>query len=110
MAEIHYRLRGEIDVATAPLLRSELAALISQNGANVVVDCAHLDFIDSTGVAVLLEAQSRLNADGRHFSIVNVSGGPRRILEGLGLADLLRLDGDGEGVERERESMDAHRS
>jgi len=110
MAEIHYGLRGEIDLASAPRLRSELSSLISQDGANLVIDCTRLDFIDSTGVTVLLEAHQRLHADGRDMSIVNVSGGPRRILEGLGLTDLFRLARDHPAADRDPSSIDAGHS
>ena len=106
MAVVNYRLCGEIDVANAAQLRSELSALINDGAANLVIDCAHLGFIDSVGVTVLLEAHQRLSSDGRQLSIVHVSGGPLRILEGLGLADLLRLEGGGEAGERDRESTD----
>jgi len=107
MAEIHYRLRGEVDANTAPRLRAKLRSFIGREGTNLVVDCTHLVFIDSVGVTVLLEAQRRLDAEGRHMSIVNVSGGPRRVFERLGLADLLRPARDGTATDRGRPSVDA---
>ena len=107
MAEIHYSLRDEIDAATAAQLRAALAELIREDGADLVIDCTLLNFIDSTGVAVLLEANQKLDTDGRHMSIVNVSGRPRRVLEALGLSDLLRLDHDGEATHWGPASTDA---
>ena len=92
MAEIRHTVSGEIDLSTAPLLRSDLARLISANDGDVFVDCAQLTFIDSTGVAVLLEANQKLEADGRHLVILNVQRGPRLVFESLGLSDLLRFE------------------
>ena len=92
MAEIRHTVSGEIDLSTAPLLRSDLARLISANDGDVFVDCAQLTFIDSTGVAVLLEANQKLEADGRHLVILNVQRGPRVVFESLGLSDLLRFE------------------
>jgi anti-sigma B factor antagonist len=92
MAENRYRMSGEVDLSTAPLVRSELARLISADDAHLLIDCAQLTFIDSTGVAVLLEANQKLEAGGRHLLLLNVQRGPRRVLETLGLSDLLRFE------------------
>ena len=92
MAEIRHTVSGEIDRSTAPLLRSDLTRLISANDGDVFVDCGQLTFIDSTGVAVLLEANQKLEADGRHLVILNVQRGPRLVFESLGLSDLLRFE------------------
>jgi anti-sigma B factor antagonist len=92
MAENRYRMSGEVDLSTAPLVRADLARLISADDAHLLIDCAQLTFIDSTGIAVLLEANQKLEADGRHMLILNVERGPRRVFEALGLTDLLRFE------------------
>ena len=93
MSEYRYCLRGDIDIETAPQLRSDLKLALAR-GSHLLIDCAHLRFIDSTGVAVLLEVHAELEADGRHMLIQNVQRGPRLILEALGLTDLLRYERD----------------
>jgi len=85
-----YRLHGEVDTATALHVRLDLRRAINTSGADLVVDCSDVSFIDSTGVAVLLEANRKLEVDGRKMLVVNVPPGPRRVFEALGLADLLR--------------------
>ena len=92
MAESRYTLRGEVDIEVAFRIRAELQALVARDGAHLLIDCSQLVFIDSSGVAVLLEANRDLEDDGRHMLIVNVPKGPRRVFEVLGLADLLRYD------------------
>jgi len=92
MAENRYRLSGEIDLSSAPQVRADLARIVSTDDGHLLVDCAQLTFIDSTGIAVLLEANQKLEADGRHMLIVNVQRGPRRVFETLGLTDLLRVE------------------
>ena len=92
MSELRYSLRGDVDIVTAPHVRADLHALIARDGAHLLIDCAQLNFIGATGVAVLLEANRDLEADGRHVRIVNVPEGPRRIFEVLALTDLLRYD------------------
>jgi len=90
MMEYCCRLHGQLDAAMAPQVRLELRHAINSSGADLVVDCTDVSFIDSTGIAVLLEANRKLEADGRKMLIVNVSPVPRRVFEALGLTDLLR--------------------
>ena len=73
-------------------LRLDLMAIVARDHHHLLVDCSGLTFIDSSGVAVLLEVNRELETDGRHMLIVNVPRTPRRVFEALGLADLLRYD------------------
>ena len=89
MADLQYMLRGEIDVRTAPDVRADLHALIQTSAELLRVDCAELTFIDSTGIAVLLETEHELQRRDQHMCIINVRPGPRQVFELLGLSDLL---------------------
>jgi anti-anti-sigma factor len=90
MSEHCYCLRGEVDIVEAPRVRADLQDAIARDGAHLLIDCSQLTFIDSSGVAVLLETHRDLKADGRHMLVVNVPEAPRRVFEALGLSDLLR--------------------
>jgi anti-sigma B factor antagonist len=61
---------GEVDVYTAPRLRERLAELVDGGARNVVVDLARVDFLDSTGLGVLVGAHKRLRLAGGTFSLV----------------------------------------
>ena len=105
MSEYRYCLQGEVDLDSASQLRAELKRGLDKEGASLLVDCSRLTFIDSTGVAVLLEANAKLEADGRHMLLLNVRGGPRVVFESLGLTDLFRYERDGtpsEGAKTKR--------
>ena len=52
--------RGEIDVATSPLLRSELASVLAQGPDEVTLDLSGVSFVDSSGLGVLVGALKRL--------------------------------------------------
>lgn len=53
---------GEVDVATAPRLRKEAIALVGGGHHRVVLDLEAVDFMDSTGLGVLIGVLRRLNA------------------------------------------------
>ena len=61
---------GEVDVYTAPKLRERLVELVDSGARNVVVDLGRVDFLDSTGLGVLVGALKRLRAAGGTFGLV----------------------------------------
>jgi anti-anti-sigma factor len=92
MAERRYALRGEVDLAAVEQIQPDLMGVIAHDRHHLLVDCSALTFIDSSGIAMLLEADRELEADGRHLLIVNVPEVSRRVFEVLGLTKLLRDD------------------
>lgn len=63
-------VRGEVDVYTAPVLRARLTELIDGGARRVVVDLGGVDFLDSTGLGVLVGALKRLRAAGGSLALV----------------------------------------
>src|SRR5689334_14487449 len=61
---------GEIDVYTAPQLRERLIALVENGARQVVVDLTRVEFLDSTGLGVLVGALKRLRAVHGDLSLV----------------------------------------
>ena len=92
MDEFRYALSGEVDLAVAPQLREDLRVIVLASDTDLVVDCTHLTFIDSTGITVLLEAHRDLKKRGRELYVANVQTTARTAFEVLGLRDLLRYD------------------
>lgn len=76
---------GEIDVATAPELRDQLVALITDGSAHVIMDLEDVDFIDSTGLGVLVGAVRRARAADGDVRLVCTNS---RILKIFGVTGL----------------------
>ncbi|MFI6089011.1 STAS domain-containing protein [Streptomyces sp. Je 1-332] len=55
---------GELDHHTADLLREPLEACLDDGFSRLVVDCSRLEFMDSTGLNVLLGARLKAEAAG----------------------------------------------
>jgi len=61
---------GEIDVYTAPRLREAIVAAVDAGHTRLIVDVRKVDFLDSTGLGVLVGALKRVRADGGSLDIV----------------------------------------
>jgi len=91
MAERHFYLRGELEAANAPAVQASLNDAAAFD-TDLVVDCADLTFIDSSGIAVLVRTQQMLAARGRRLRIVNARASTERLFQVTGLTELLHPD------------------
>jgi anti-sigma B factor antagonist len=58
-------VRGELDLDTAPQLEEPLEETLSGAGArSIVIDLSHCEFIDSTGIALIVKAWQRYDREG----------------------------------------------
>ena len=87
----HIRVRGELDVLTAPRLAAHLDSVVRQPGGDVVLDLHEVDFIDSAGLQLLLSAQRRLMRRSRRLSVVCGPGPVRSVIELARLGATLRV-------------------
>jgi anti-sigma B factor antagonist len=82
-------LRGEMDLANAETAGSILREALS-SGRSVVVDLAKLEFLDSTGVALLVAAM-RSDSDGQLSFLPSEHIAVRRLLKLTGLDERMNL-------------------
>jgi anti-sigma B factor antagonist len=78
-------LRGEIDVYTAPRLRQAIIDLVEGGARHIVVDMGAVDFLDSTGLGVLVGGLKRVKVQDGELSIVTSQDKIRKIFDITGL-------------------------
>ena len=78
-------VRGEVDIATAPQLREKLVELASQGAQKVVVDLEGVDFLDSTGLGVLIGGMKRLRGLDGDLTLVCTQPRILKVFEITGL-------------------------
>jgi anti-anti-sigma factor len=81
------RVRGEVDLLTAPTLRAALAVLIEQR-QDLVLDLALLEFMDAAGLGVIADISARLAISGR---AITVRSAPSQTLWLLDITELDRI-------------------
>jgi anti-sigma B factor antagonist len=81
-------LTGELDVSTAGRLYEELAALTREGMIHVALDLRDLEYIDSTGISVLIAEHKRTAAAGGELIILMPHRQVRRVFEVSGLMEI----------------------
>jgi anti-sigma B factor antagonist len=86
-------VRGEIDLATADAVRADLHGAFERSGT-VVLDLREVDFMDTQGLAVVIEAQQAAADDGTRFAITRAPDHVHRLFDMIGLTPRLTVVDD----------------
>lgn len=78
-------IAGEIELCTCASFRSSLASCLADGIAHLTIDLTQVDFMDSSGLHVLMEATRELTKRGGSVSLRNPCHTVRRLLEISGL-------------------------
>jgi anti-sigma B factor antagonist len=84
-------LGGELDLVSSPSLEEALVGASASGAELIIVDLRKLEFMDSTGLHLLVTAQQRAHEAGRRFAIIRGSDHIQRLFELSGIGELLRV-------------------
>lgn len=82
---------GELSLAEAPILERHLSEALAAASSTIVVDLAGVEFIDSTGLSVLVRAQQQASERGVEFGVQNPRAQAHRLLSLTGLEERLTI-------------------
>lgn len=85
------RVIGELDLATAPRLREEIVALVSSGVCAVTVDLIRLEFIDSTGLSVLVTTLKHMREHGGDLALRSLNPSTLKVFEISGLTEVFPI-------------------
>lgn len=75
------QLEGEIDLHVSPEVAESLRTIVAKKPKVLVVDLAKVTYLDSSGLAVLIEAMQNVQGYGGKFAVANVQESVQHILE-----------------------------
>jgi anti-sigma B factor antagonist len=82
---------GELDLSSSPSLEAELERASGTDSDLLVLDLRRLEFMDSTGLSVIVKAHQRLADEGRALCLVRGSQQVQRLLDVTGVAERIQL-------------------
>jgi anti-sigma B factor antagonist len=84
-------LAGELDIAEVPRLEHAVDDAIADSEGVFAIDLCELDFLDSSGIRVLLRARALLGREDRTLVLICPHGPVRRAIELTGVSDLFTI-------------------
>lgn len=80
---------GELDFHSAPRLREEIIKLLNQGILKLIVDLSRLEFVDSSGLGVLVAGLKRIRERNGSLTLRSPSANTSQLLAVSGLNKLL---------------------
>ena len=91
-------LKGEIDLHVSPSVTASLNEMIAKKPERLVVDLSEVSYIDSAGLAALIEAMQKVEEYGGKFLLVGLQETVRSIFEISRLDQVFQIFPDAEAA------------
>lgn len=89
--DVFIRAVGELDMSSAPSLTAAAKDAIGDGYRLLLLDLSGLSFLDSTGLSALLAIHRKAEARDGHAAIIAPSANALRVLEMLGVEQVLNI-------------------
>lgn len=84
---------GELDVSTCDKVKETLHSLLDQEVLDIKIDLKNLDYIDSTGLGVLIGVLKKLKVNNKEIFILNPKSNVNKIFTITGLDKIFKMEG-----------------
>lgn len=82
---------GEVDIYTSPELKNQIFALIEERNNDIIIDCESLDYIDSTGLGVLMSIYKKMQENSLNLEIINLKPNIYKLFDITGLNKVFNI-------------------
>lgn len=86
-------VRGELDMNTVPELEGRLEEALAEPGVSILLDLCECEFIDSTGIALIVRTWQRLSGEGS-LALCSINHQVRRLLQITGIEGSIPMHED----------------
>ena len=86
-------LAGEVDIFNSETFKESLFDMINQKEADLVIDCADLEYIDSTALGALVSVMKRVKGYDGAISLVNIRAALAKLFRITGLDSAFHISG-----------------
>ena len=84
-----FSLVGEVDISNAHYFRKQLETALAEVRQSITIDLAELNYIDSTGLGVIIGIYGSIKKEGRSVKVLNPKDNVKKLLVISGLDKIL---------------------
>jgi anti-sigma B factor antagonist len=86
-----FPLEGELDLHVSPAIADSLDGIIARKPSRLLVDLSRVSYVDSSAIAVLIDAMQKVQKYGGVFGVVGMQESVRSIFEIARLDQVFRI-------------------
>lgn len=86
-------IEGELDVSSADKLKDQLHKIVDEKMLDVKIDLTNLEYIDSTGLGVMIGVLKKLRVNEKEIYILNPRSNVKKIFTITGLDKIFKMEG-----------------
>lgn len=84
---------GEVDIYTSPELKNKIYELIEEQNHDLIINGEQLDYIDSTGLGVIMGIYKKLQEKSLNIKVVNLKPNIYKLFDITGLNKVFNIQG-----------------
>ena len=82
---------GEVDIYTSPELKKQIFSLIEERNTSIIIDGESLEYIDSTGLGVLMSIYKKMQENSLNLEIINLKPNIYKLFDITGLNKVFNI-------------------